>query len=353
MAQKKKLQVFVSSTYTDLKTERQAAVEAILRAGHIPAGMELFTAGDKSQMAVIHRWIDESDVYLLLLGGRYGSVEASTGKSYTHLEFEYAVKAGKPYFVLVMDEQHLKQRVKDVGLDVYETDNPEKYKDFRKLVTTDLLVHFWSDLKDIKLSTMQTLSDFDQRTDLVGWIPGSEATNSGEIAEQLARLTKENAELRVQATQVPKDLSTYNGLSFTEAYNFIDREVLSQEKFDPSYWVAIEAITDTYQYLQTPSPTHFLVLWSIVAPKGSVNIIDDSYQLKIVSKLEEVHLVNEVTISQGDGSNQVVHTGEYYITSLGVRFLLRLKLEMDHERAQRAGEQLKSNKDGFYFNPFK
>ena len=41
MAQRKKLQVFVSSTYEDLKQERQTAVEAILTAGHIPAGMEL------------------------------------------------------------------------------------------------------------------------------------------------------------------------------------------------------------------------------------------------------------------------------------------------------------------------
>ena len=53
----KKLQVFVSSTYTDLILERQAAVEAILTAGHIPAGMELFAAGDESQMEVIQRWI--------------------------------------------------------------------------------------------------------------------------------------------------------------------------------------------------------------------------------------------------------------------------------------------------------
>ena len=35
IAVKKKLQVFVSSTYTDMLVERQAAVEAILRAGHI------------------------------------------------------------------------------------------------------------------------------------------------------------------------------------------------------------------------------------------------------------------------------------------------------------------------------
>lgn len=83
MVQKKKLQVFVSSTFDDLKDARQAAVEAILTAKHIPAGMELFAAGDESQMNVIKRWIDQSDVYLLILGGRYGSIEPKSGKSYT------------------------------------------------------------------------------------------------------------------------------------------------------------------------------------------------------------------------------------------------------------------------------
>jgi len=43
---KKKLQVFISSTYKDLVDERQSAVEAILNAGHIPAGMELFKASN-------------------------------------------------------------------------------------------------------------------------------------------------------------------------------------------------------------------------------------------------------------------------------------------------------------------
>ena len=92
----KKLQVFVSSTYTDLIEERQAAVEAILDAGHIPAGMELFKAGNESQLKTIYKWIDQSDVYMLILGGRYGSIENKTGKSYTQLEYEYALSKGIP-----------------------------------------------------------------------------------------------------------------------------------------------------------------------------------------------------------------------------------------------------------------
>ena len=47
---KRKLQVFVSSTFTDLIEDRQSAVGAILKSGHIPAGMELFTSGNQSQM---------------------------------------------------------------------------------------------------------------------------------------------------------------------------------------------------------------------------------------------------------------------------------------------------------------
>ncbi len=64
----KKMQVFVSSTYLDLKAERQSAVDAILKAGHIPAGMELFAAGDESQLETIKKWIDNSDIFMLILG---------------------------------------------------------------------------------------------------------------------------------------------------------------------------------------------------------------------------------------------------------------------------------------------
>jgi len=51
----KKFQVFVSSTYIDLVDERQAAVEAILNAGYIPAGMELFKPENNSQIETIKR----------------------------------------------------------------------------------------------------------------------------------------------------------------------------------------------------------------------------------------------------------------------------------------------------------
>jgi hypothetical protein len=44
-----KYQVFVSSTYGDLRDEREQVIKAILEMGHIPVGMEMFSAGDESQ----------------------------------------------------------------------------------------------------------------------------------------------------------------------------------------------------------------------------------------------------------------------------------------------------------------
>jgi hypothetical protein len=212
----KKLQVFVSSTYTDLKEERQAAVEAILSSGHIPAGMELFSAGDESQLSVIKRWIDESDVYLLILGGRYGSIEPKSGKSYTQLEYEYAVEQKKPLFAVVISEEALEKKVKIEGSVVIERENNKLLREFRTMVTSNL-VKFWEDKKDIKIAIYDTISDFSYRKELLGWIRGDNSVNTGVLAEELARLAKENAELRDKLSNVQaSDTALYSNLSYKE-----------------------------------------------------------------------------------------------------------------------------------------
>ena len=185
---KKKLQIFVSSTYTDLIEERQAAVEAILKSGNIPAGMELFTAGDKSQLDTITRWIDDSDIYFLILGGRYGSIEPTTGNSYSEVEYDYAKSNNKPLFAVVISDEYLEKKVKNKGKSVIETENSAKYKDFKEKVLSNIS-EFFDSPKDIKLAIHETLADFKERYEFVGWIPG----NAEKIIDSLS---KENESLR-------------------------------------------------------------------------------------------------------------------------------------------------------------
>lgn len=211
---RRRLQVFVSSTFIDLSHERQAAVEAILTAGHIPAGMELFTSGDESQLEVINHWIDESDVYLLILGGRYGSVEPRTEKSYVQLEYEYALNKGKPLFACVVTEPAHEKRVREYGTRVVEPDNPQKLREFRALVLTRM-VKFWDDFKDIKIAVGDTLAQFARRDDLIGWVRPSQEANMPALADEIARLSKENAELRGQLARGGSE-DTVEGLRYNE-----------------------------------------------------------------------------------------------------------------------------------------
>lgn len=167
----KKLQVFVSSTYTDLIEERQAAVEAILDAGHIPAGMELFKAG-KSQMETIHKWIDNSDVYMLILGGRYGSIENKSGLSYTELEYRYALSKNMPVFAIILENSFLFTKAALCGKDaIFEKDNIKKHKEFMSFVKANI-VKFAINTENIKTIIHSHLNSIvnDKSYNLIGWV---------------------------------------------------------------------------------------------------------------------------------------------------------------------------------------
>lgn len=91
---KRRYQVFVSSTYDDLKEERRHVMQALLQTKCIPTGMELFPAASEDKEDLIKRVIDDCDYYIVIVAGRYGSL-GSSGKSYTEMEFDYAVSSGK------------------------------------------------------------------------------------------------------------------------------------------------------------------------------------------------------------------------------------------------------------------
>lgn len=253
---RKKLQVFVSSTFSDLIKQRQAAVEAILAAGHIPAGMELFTAGDESQMEVIKQWIDESDVYLLILDGRYGSIEPKTGKSYSHLEYEYALSKGRPLFACVIKDEAIDARVKTEGKEILELENPQKLKEFRAEVLSKMS-EFWEDTKDIKITITGKLSQLMKREELVGWVRPSTQSNLPALADEIARLSRENAQLRNQAANGNQE-DRINGLTFLElkaileqkgVLDFLVENQLQLNNFNQTYGLKAET-RDARQKIQ-------------------------------------------------------------------------------------------------------
>ncbi len=88
--------VYISSTYEDLKEFRQAIFECLgsLKDHYTPNGMEYYWSEDKHFVEQCLQDIKNSDVYVLLLGKRYGYIPNGYTKSITQMEYETAL-AGK------------------------------------------------------------------------------------------------------------------------------------------------------------------------------------------------------------------------------------------------------------------
>ena len=161
----KRYQVFVSSTYEDLLTERKAVMEALLQMNCIPIGMEYFNASDESQWEVIKQLINECDYYVLIVAGRYGSIDVATGKSYTQQEFEYAKCAGLPVISFLYDDSCVlpESKIEQNG------DAKDKLQRFKEDVKMSLC-RFWSNSGDLAAQVVLSLNNLIKSKPRVGWV---------------------------------------------------------------------------------------------------------------------------------------------------------------------------------------
>jgi Domain of unknown function (DUF4062) len=197
MAANVKYQVFVSSTYEDLKQEREQVVKAVLEMGHIPVGMEMFSAADVQQWQIISRHIESSDYYVVIVAHRYGSMEGD--RSYTEKEYDYAIERGVPVLAFVIDETVAWPPTK-LEKEKKKRDALERFKD--KVRTR--YISTWTSTADLYGKVSIALTKQMTASPRPGWVRASEAPGP-EVLAELARLSKENAELRVQLASTATD----------------------------------------------------------------------------------------------------------------------------------------------------
>lgn len=170
--QDKIYQVFVSSTYEDLKMERQEVMAAVVSTGNVPIGMEYFPAGDAAPFDYIKKQIDGADYYILIVAGKYGSIDEATGISYTEMEFDYAISKGVPVAVL------LHKDITKLSGSKLEMDDPNKKQlldAFRTKVRTGRMATFWEDEKDLRLQVKDAINGMIVDTPRTGWIRADRA----------------------------------------------------------------------------------------------------------------------------------------------------------------------------------
>jgi hypothetical protein len=201
-----------------LVEERQDTLKSILDLGHIPSGMEGFFAADQEQLSYIQKIIDECDYYILIIAGRYGSVD-ETGVSYTEKEYDYAVGKGITVLAFIHnDVENLAAAKVDT-----DADTRQRLASFRDRVSKKRLVSFWSNREQLKSNIIISLSKAIGETPGVGWVRGNIAaaedilTQINEFRTEVERLRIENDNLKQQMVPQVANMARLHD-SFTVRY---------------------------------------------------------------------------------------------------------------------------------------
>lgn len=182
----KRYSVFISSTFEDLKEERQAVQDSVISSGDFPVQMETFPAADEDQFAFIQSLIDKCDYYVLIVAGRYGSLD-DDGISYTEKEYRYAISRDIPVLALVHGNRG------SIPADKSEAsqEGKELLEAFIADIEKNRMRKTWTTCEQLKLAVREALDYAKATKPAVGWVRG-DTIASVKILEELNEVRKEN-----------------------------------------------------------------------------------------------------------------------------------------------------------------
>lgn len=166
-----KYKVFISSTYEDMKNERDIVFQTLLKNGYIVGGMELFTGDNIEKFEVIKRDIQDCDVFVLILGGRYGTICSETDKSFIEMEYDYAKSLGIPVGVIAIHKDFLDNKKKEAYAKhkTYYDEGTKNCQKFYQKVATRMITYY-SNYTELNVNLIATVNRICSIHNVSGWI---------------------------------------------------------------------------------------------------------------------------------------------------------------------------------------
>ncbi|WP_369048194.1 DUF4062 domain-containing protein [Tenacibaculum sp. UWU-22] len=265
----KRFQVFISSTYADLKDERAKVIQTIMEMDCIPAVMEIFPAIDEEQFNFIKRVIDDCDYYILIIGGRYGSL-SDDGLSYTEKEFDYANKKGIKIIVFIHSNPNkLSVEKSDIAPAI-----KEKLDAFRKKASTGRLVKYWEKPEELPSLVALSLQKTIKIYPAVGWVRSNKIGNS-ELLIELNDLRKENSILK---EKIQEETSRDKPITEEELAGLNDKYIFKGSYSDRHYVFQNWKIEITWKEL-------FYILSPFLMKTPSDDKVNKYLALQLIKKL--------------------------------------------------------------------
>jgi hypothetical protein len=110
--------VFICGTSADLQEERRSVLGAVEALSLKSGSMEFFGARDPRPLQVCIEEVRASDIIIVIVGHRYGSIAPDTGVSFSEAEYRAAIEVNKPCYVFFKsDDVPLKPREMELDPD--------------------------------------------------------------------------------------------------------------------------------------------------------------------------------------------------------------------------------------------
>lgn len=153
--------VMISSTVRDLPKHRDQVRSACERLGmFFPHMMENLTAIDANALEVSLNLVDEADIYVGVLGSRYGYVPDGSEISVTESEYRRAIEREIPRLMFLMANDHY-----PVPTELERGPNAEKLNEFKERVMKDRVVVFFNSPEDLRGHVLQALLPYRDATE--------------------------------------------------------------------------------------------------------------------------------------------------------------------------------------------
>lgn len=143
---KQRVPVFVSSTYKDLELHRAEVERHLVGLEQVVKGMEYFGSSPDTPLETCLKQISECKLFILLVGASYGSVHPELKKSFTELEYEYAIQNKIPVLVYLADMDSATVGISLNGVDTVHT---AELADFKERLTKTHTVSIFTSIDDL------------------------------------------------------------------------------------------------------------------------------------------------------------------------------------------------------------
>ncbi|VVB97418.1 Uncharacterised protein [uncultured archaeon] len=135
--------IFISSTYKDLKDYRERVSNVIRKMGHIDIAMEYYGAEDKRPLDKCLEDVAACDLYIGIFAWRYGYIPPGHEKSITELEYRKARECNKHCLIFLLKDDA------PWPMNLVEKENIIRIEALRKEISNNHLPAFFSSIDEL------------------------------------------------------------------------------------------------------------------------------------------------------------------------------------------------------------